>query len=119
VKITKEHKIAGIDCGSELGDHLPNVLCLLAKTNNTDFAEELGFIITLPSVRFMLTKFNNIDNYYKDLLEILLEMLQHDFNGEGMKEFAFSEDTFSGKNEFLMPSPKMTVCNTNCKPKRF
>ncbi len=119
VNLQNEHKIAGIDCGSELGDHLPNVLCLLAKTTNTDFAEELGFIITLPAVRFMLTKFKNTDNYYKDLLEILLEMLQQDFNGEGMKEFAFSEDTFSGKNEFLMPSPKMTVCNTNCKPKRF
>lgn len=119
VNLQNEHKIAGVDCGSELGDHLPNVLCLIAKTNNTDFAEELGFIITLPAVRFMLTKFISIDNYYKDLLEILFDMLQQDFNGEGLKEFAFSEETFSGKNEFLMPSPKMTVCNTNCKPKRF
>jgi len=119
VNLQNEHKVAGVDCGSELGDHLPNVLCLLSKTNNSDFAEELGFIITLPAVRFMLTKFNNIDNYYKDLLEILMEILQQDFNGNGLKEFAFSEESFSGKNEFLITSPKMTICDSNCKPKRF
>lgn len=119
VHLQSEHKAAGIDCGTELGDHLPNVLCLLAKTTNTDFADELGFIITLPAVRFMLIKFKNIDNYYKGLLEILLEILKQDFNGNGLKEYAFAEDSFSGKNEFLIPSPKMTICDTNCKPKRF
>jgi len=118
VNLQNEHKAAGVDCGNELADHLPNVLTLLAQTNNQDFAEELGFIITMPAVRFMLIKFNETDNYYKDLLEVLLETLQHDFPGEGLEEFAFAEETFSDKNEFLMPSPKMTVCNSNCKQKR-
>jgi nitrate reductase molybdenum cofactor assembly chaperone len=118
VNLQKEHTVAGIDCGTELADHLPNVLCLLSKTKNDEFAEELGFIITSPVVRFMLTKFNNIDNYYKELLEVLLEMLQHDFIGGELKEYAFAEEKFSSKNEFLMPSPKMTICNSNCKQKR-
>ena len=118
VNLQNEHKVAGVDCGNELADHLPNVLCLLAKTTNRDFEEELGFIITTPAVRFMLTKFKNIDNYYKGLLEVLLGMLQQDFSGEGMMDYAFSETNFSEKNEFLIPSPKMTVCNTNCKQKR-
>jgi len=118
VNLQKEHKVAGIDCGSELADHLPNVLSLLAQTTNQGFATELGFIITMPAVRFMLTKFKNIDNYYTGLLEVLLEILQHDFLGEGLKEYSFAEETFSGKNEFLIPSPKMTICNSNCKPKR-
>jgi len=118
VNLQKEHKVAGVDCGSELADHLPNVLNLLAQTTNQGFATELGFIITMPAVRFMLTKFKNIDNYYTGLLEVLLEILQHDFPGDGLQEFAFAEETFSGKNEFLMPSPKMTICNSHCKPKR-
>jgi len=118
VNLQKEHKVAGVDCGNELADHLPNVLTLLSQTSNKGFAEELGFIITMPAVRFMLVKFQAFDNYYKGLLEVLLEMLKHDFPGDGLTEFAFAEETFSGKNEFLMPSPKMTVCNSNCKQKR-
>ncbi len=119
VNLQKEHKIAGVDCGTELSDHLPNVLCLLAQTKNNDFAEELGFIIVTSSVRFMLTKFKNEHNYYKTLLEVLLDMLQHDFDGNGLSEFAFSDDSFSEKNEFLMPSPKISVCNSVCNQKRF
>ena len=119
VNLQNEHKMAGVDCGNELADHLPNVLRLLAQTNNNDFAVELGFIITSPAVRFMLVKFKNIDNYYKGLLEALLNMLQNDFPGEGLQEYAFAEETFTGKNEFLMPSPKMTVCDSNCKQKKF
>lgn len=119
VNLQNEHKEAGVDCGNELADHLPNVLCLLAQTNNSIFAEELGFIITIPAVRFMLTKFNNIDNHYKGLLEVLLDILQHDFHGDGLNEFAFAEESFSDKNEFLIPSPKMTICDSNCKQKRF
>lgn len=118
VNLQSEHKVAGVDCGSELTDHLPNVLCLLATTKNRDFAEELGFIITAPAVRFMLTKFKNIDNYYKGLLEVLYALLQQEYSGEGLHEFAFAEEIFSGKNEFLMPSPKMTICDSNCKQKR-
>ncbi len=119
VNLQNEHKAAGVDCGNELADHLPNVLCLLAQTTNNDFAEELGFIITLPAVKFMLTKFKNSDNYYQGLFEVLLDILQHDFQGDGLKEFAFAEESFSDKNEFLVPSPKMTICDSNCKQKRF
>jgi nitrate reductase molybdenum cofactor assembly chaperone len=118
VNLQNEHKIAGIDCGTELADHLPNVLCLLAKTANEGFATELGYIITMPAVRFMLMKFKNIDNYYAGLFAVLLDMLQLDFPGDGLNEYAFADEAFSGKNEFLIPSPKMTICDSNCKPKK-
>jgi len=119
VNLQKEHKIAAVDCGFELADHLPNVLTLLSKTTNDSFAAELGFIITAPSIKFMLTRFTNTSNYYKELLEVLLHMLETEFKGEGLDDYAFAEESFAEKNEFLMPSPKMTVCNSNCKPKRF
>jgi len=115
VNLQSEHEKAEVDCGSELGDHLPNVLTLLSKVTDPDFAEELGFIITAPAVRFMLTKFKNINyNYYKDLLEVLQEFLKRDFKGEGLLEYAVPEQAFNGDRDFVMPSPKSAICDTNC-----
>ncbi len=118
VNLQKEHTAAGIDCGSELGDHLPNVLTLLSKTTDNSFAEELGFIVTTPAVRFMLTKFKDVNNYYKDLLEILFIFLQCDFKGEHLAEYAVPEQAFNGKNEFVMPSAKSVICETHCKKRK-
>ena len=115
VNLQSEHKKAEVDCGSELGDHLPNVLTLLSKVTEQDFAEELGFIITSPAVRFMLTKFKKINNnYYKDLLGVLQEFLQRDFKGEGLKEYTVPEQAFNGDRDFVMPSPKSAICDTHC-----
>ena len=118
VNLQTEHKVAGIDCGSELGDHLPNVLMLLSKTTDKSFAEELGFIITTPAVRFMLTKFKNVSNIYKDMLEVLLMFLQSDFKGEQLAEYALPEQTFEGGGDFAIPSGKSVICNTHCKKRK-
>ncbi len=118
VNLQTEHKAAGVDCGSELGDHLPNVLALLSKTNDPDFAEELGFIITSQSVRFMITKFKNVDNIYKDMLEVLLIFLQNDFKGDQLAEYALPEQTFEGAGEFAIPSAKSVICDTHCKKRK-
>ena len=115
VNLQAEHKKAGVDCGTELGDHLPNVLTLLSKTTDPDFAEELGFIIILPAVRFMLTKFDKIEiHYYKALLQVLYELLKRDFKGDNLQEYAPPEQAFSGKQEFVMTSPKSVICDTFC-----
>jgi nitrate reductase molybdenum cofactor assembly chaperone len=115
VNLHAEHHKAGVDCGSELGDHLPNVLTLLSKTTVPDFAEELGFIIVMPAVRFMLMRFEKIEtHYYKALLEVLYELLKRDFKGEDLQEYAPPEQAFSGKQEFVMSSPKSVICDTFC-----
>lgn len=119
VNLQKEHKNAGIDCGAELGDHLPNILELLAKSPDDDFREELGFIISRPVIQFMLAKFQEHDNYYKSILEILGFFLTADFAGEGLQEYAFAEERLKAENEFIMPSPKSEICQSNCKHKRF
>lgn len=119
VNLQKEHQCAGIDCGTELGDHLPNILRLLAKTKDEEFREELGFIITRPAIRFMLTKFEGRGNYYEYLLKILSSFLQADFNSTELKEYEFAEERFDIKNEFIMPSPKAEICQSSCKHKRF
>lgn len=119
VNLQKEHQKAGIDCGTELGDHLPNILQLIAKTHDDEFREELGFIITRPAIRFMLTKFKGRENYYEHLLEMLSSILLHDFDSDQLKEFEFAEERFDVKNEFIMPSPKADICQTSCNHKRF
>jgi len=118
VNLQNEHKKTGIDCGSELGDHLPNILQLLAKTSDDDFREELGFIISRPVIQFMLAKFQDHNNYYQSLLEILGFFLTADFVGEGLQEYAFAEDRLKAENEFIMPSPKSEICQSNCKHKK-
>jgi nitrate reductase assembly molybdenum cofactor insertion protein NarJ len=118
VNLQQEHKAAGVDCGLELGDHLPNILCLLSMTSNADLAEELGYIITVPAIRFMLKKFNNIENYYKELLEALLLFLQRDFRGIGLAEYAVPEHVFAGDHEFVMTSPKQQICDTLCNKRK-
>lgn len=119
VNLQKEHKKAEIDCGTELGDHLPNILKLIARTSDDEFREELGFIISRPAIRFMLSKFKNFGNYYEQLLEILSYFLHADFNDEQLKEFEFAEERFDGTHEFLMPSPKAEICQSSCKHKKF
>lgn len=115
VNLQTEHKKNGIDCGSELGDHLPNVLTLLSKTTDLDFADELGFIITTPAIRFMLSRFKNIhSHFYKEILEVLYAFLQRDFDGKGLKEYEMSEEAFNGDKDFLMTSPKSVICDTFC-----
>ena len=115
VNLQNEHKNAGVECGIELGDHLPNVLTLLSKTTDPDFAEELGFIVTTPAVRFMITKFKEIPNhFYKELLGVLFTFLQRDFDGEGLHEYAVPEQAFNGDRDFVMPSPKSVICDTLC-----
>lgn len=119
VNLQKEHQKAGIDCGTELGDHLPNILQLIAKTEDEEFREELGFIITRPAIRFMLTKFKGKENYYEHLLEILSSILHNDFDSDQLKEYEFAEERFDVKNEFIMPSPKAEICQTSCNHKRI
>lgn len=55
--LSAEHKHAGNDCGSELGDHLPNVLRLLPKLADTEIRAELVQVVVGPAVREMLREF--------------------------------------------------------------
>ncbi len=72
VNLKQEHQKAGVDCGTELADHLPNVLKLLEATNDHEFADELGFVVLIPAIRFMILKFGGSVNFYRGLLEFLL-----------------------------------------------
>ncbi|MCB0823648.1 MAG: hypothetical protein KDC09_13180 [Bacteroidales bacterium] len=118
VNLQAEHQKAGIDCGTELADHLPNILKLLVTTEDQDFANELGFVVLIPAIQFMILKFSNTENHYKGLLEILLELLKRDFKGEDLEEYVIPEQYFKGEQDFLIPSPKQTICDTLCNQRK-
>lgn len=58
VNLNREHRAVGVDCGSELGDHLPNILRLLARWADEAMAQELVQQVLLPAARQMNAEFD-------------------------------------------------------------
>lgn len=89
VNIKKEQIMVGNDCGSELPDHLPNILTLLPKMQDTDLAEELVYSLLIPAINEMILKFSNGNNIYKGLMEILVTIMETDYPVSKYERFNF------------------------------
>lgn len=55
--LSREHRRAENECGSELGDHLTNVLRLLPRLVDAEIREELVHVLLGPAVREMIREF--------------------------------------------------------------
>ncbi len=77
----QEQNLAENDLGSELADHLPNVLRLLPLMADQEVAAELAFSIVIPAVKEMLRKFENSGNIYQLAFETLVATMRTDFAG--------------------------------------
>jgi len=86
----KEQERANNNCGSELPDHLPNMLALLPKMNDKSLAEELVVSMMIPALGKMIEAFRTDGNVYKGMLEVLLCIMQSDFPGSEFEKFSFS-----------------------------
>ena len=106
VNMRKEHRDANNDCGSELADHLPNMLRLLPKIADRNFAEELGYCIMIPALKEMLKSFKEENNVYKNNLITLLNIMEADFKDLDYPQFIINN---KDKTDFLK--------NINCNPK--
>ena len=103
VNLNREHRDAGLDCGSELSDHLPNVLRLIAKWQDPELVAEFVNEILHPAIDNMIYEFGadrilernrlyrkhyktliatsaNRGTMYIDALQGLLSVLKQDFN---------------------------------------
>jgi len=76
--LNREHKQADNDCGSELGDHLPNLLRLISKLDDQDLIVEMIEELLVPAIKKMISEFepgrmkkkNEIyEKHYKTLIE--------------------------------------------------
>jgi len=117
VNLNRELRDAGLDSGSELPDHLPNVLRLIARWQDRDLAEEFVEEILHPALERMIDEFGPrrmeekdglYRKHYKTLiassaergtmfrapLAALLEVLKQDF---GLSEWKPPEK----ENDFL------------------
>ncbi len=104
VHMKKEHEKINHDCGCELADNLPNVLELMTLSSDIKFLNELGVRILIPAMekmtkefdmarialrqkmykkkeRVVLDKDDQIGNIYGAPIEVLLRILQKDFEG--------------------------------------
>ena len=57
VNLNREHRDAGVDCGRELPDHLPNVLRLIARWRDREMVAELVEEIVHPALERMIGEF--------------------------------------------------------------
>ena len=58
VHLRREQKAVGVECGSELPDHLPNVLRLLARWEDRELRREFVESILFPAVEHMISEFD-------------------------------------------------------------
>jgi nitrate reductase assembly molybdenum cofactor insertion protein NarJ len=103
VNLNREHRDVGLDCGTELSDHLPNVLRLLAKWQDPEIVTEFVEEILHPAIDNMIHEFGadrilernrlyrkhyktliatseNRGTMYIDALQALLAVLKQDFD---------------------------------------
>lgn len=109
VNIKKEQLKAENDCGSELPDHLPNILTLLAKMEDADLAEELIYSLLIPAIHELILKFKDTSNLYKSLLEILVAIMETDYPVSDFERFIFSDQKksdFFGASSMEMDMPR-------------
>lgn len=85
--LKKEHKETGNDCETELPDHLPVVLCLLPRLKDHELAEELVCCLLIAAVNEMIAGFGHNSNHYKNLLKILLTVMEKDFQASSCERF--------------------------------
>jgi nitrate reductase assembly molybdenum cofactor insertion protein NarJ len=57
VNLSREHREAGVDCGTELPDHLPTVLRLLARWQDLELAAEFVQELLHPALEMMIGEF--------------------------------------------------------------
>ena len=112
VNLSKEHKKHNNDCGSELGDHLPNVLRLLTKLTDNELKTDLIYLIIKPALHKISAEFDYdkidkknsvykkhqetliepVSNYaliYQQLFAVLIDVMQKDYPD---KNFKFNND---------------------------
>jgi nitrate reductase assembly molybdenum cofactor insertion protein NarJ len=133
VNLNREHRDAGLDCGTELSDHLPNVLRLLAKWQDPEIVVEFVEEILHPAIDNMIYEFGadrilernrlyrkhyktliatseNRGTMYIDALQALLAVLKQDFD---LGEYVRPEQ----KNDFLQSlGREMEIEEENANP---
>ena len=85
VKMLSLHQRYDNFCGTELADHLPNILTLLPKLDPEEAGEIVDRLV-LPAIEKMTTAFKDSGNPYGAVLQTVSGILKDDFKREGLYE---------------------------------
>ena len=87
VNMQGEQQKANNDCGTELADHLPNVLNLIPKFENSELCEEFTHGLLIPAIKEICRKFGEGNNYYIHIFSLLRDYLERDFGKSNFEQF--------------------------------
>lgn len=81
--LVREHREAGVDCGGELADHLPNVLRLLGRLPEGEVRTELVTVILAPALQSMQREFDPTrlakkEEVYRKHHKTIIEYAEHE-----------------------------------------
>ena len=116
VHMKTEHERAGTDYGTELPDHLSNVLMLIQRTTDEEFRGELAVAVTVPAFKKMLEGFDN--NKIKERMELLRKkhdaIVQESLNYSNVYQYAIKAALLVLESDFAdvhidVPLPKAGV----------
>ncbi len=109
VHLNEEHRKAGNDCETELSDHLPNLLRLLAKMQDDEMRTEIAIFLLLPAIDKMISEFSvekieKKDVVYKKHQKVLLD---HSVNYRTVYQYCLQALFLVLKGDFgFGPSPE-------------
>lgn len=106
-KIQHEQHLCKNDTGIELADHLTNILNLMSRHEDPEFVEELGNGLLIPAIIKILEKFNGTKNHYQYAFELLLEILEKDFENLKSERYTIETNNCAG-SEYS--------CYSECQP---
>ncbi len=91
--LRREHLAHGNDCGTELPDHLPNVLRLMALLDDDELLDELVVEIVAPALEQMIGEFDPArirkkNDSYRKQYNVLIEQPNPGGNGATLYRFA-------------------------------
>lgn len=87
INLKEEHAKVQYDCGSEMPDYLPNLLSLMAISEDSGFNEELAVSIILPALRLMNSGLGKSDNHYTVLIDILIQIIENEYQDTNCQEY--------------------------------
>jgi nitrate reductase molybdenum cofactor assembly chaperone len=87
LQMKSEQLKTGNDCGTEFPDYLPNILTLLPKIEDKLFKEELIITILLPALKLMIENFSKENNYYKNIMKILVIVFETNYPDTSFKPY--------------------------------
>ncbi len=87
IHLREEHEKVQHDCGKEMPDYLPNLLQLMAISEDQEFVEELAVSIILPALRLMNAGLGTEGNPYIGLFELLIEIIERKYPNSSYIEY--------------------------------